>query len=382
MQVYSEEDQVCISDPDLWSGKTFPGHSPAENRKERTSGSSSKKSWEFSFIPYQFLDLTPGAGNLLGVFFWEILSPWHGGCWMRNTGASPSVAVASTLWQILEERPHPKYYLTRKACLGSIRRASERGKPLPAQLLAALEIQAGLRANGSPELIATSEDLLCLNDQGGQMMNTSVNITGTLRAQMHHHQPLLLESNQNHATVREDGVSTTLPASMGMGGGYVPMVYENHGIDARYNGPMEVVPTLSARCGTGGNNIPLVEDDPTLFSRQRVDVFQENDIVSTESARQHKDATDLVVQPFDQRVGINLIRRLTPLECERLQGFPDGWTNIPYASDSARYKALGNSVAIPCVEYVMQGIALVLKQESAEYRRRPSWHRVNIPWAA
>ena len=59
----------------------------------------------------------------------------------------------------------------------------------------------------------------------------------------------------------------------------------------------------------------------------------------------------------------NLIRRLTPLECERLQGFPDRWTNIPGASDSARYKALGNSVAIPCVEYVMRGIALVLQNE-------------------
>ena len=59
----------------------------------------------------------------------------------------------------------------------------------------------------------------------------------------------------------------------------------------------------------------------------------------------------------------SLIRRLTPLECERLQGFPDGWTNIPGASDSARYKALGNSVAIPCVEYVMRGIAMVLQNE-------------------
>ena len=53
-----------------------------------------------------------------------------------------------------------------------------------------------------------------------------------------------------------------------------------------------------------------------------------------------------------------LIRRLTPLECERLQGFPDGWTDLPGASDSARYKALGNSVAIPCVEHVLRGIAL------------------------
>lgn len=47
------------------------------------------------------------------------------------------------------------------------------------------------------------------------------------------------------------------------------------------------------------------------------------------------------------------VRRLTPLECERLQGFPDNWTNIPDASDSARYKALGNSVAIPCVYFIL-----------------------------
>jgi len=57
-----------------------------------------------------------------------------------------------------------------------------------------------------------------------------------------------------------------------------------------------------------------------------------------------------------------LIRRLTPLECERLQGFPDGWTNIPGGSDSARYKALGNSVAIPCVDFVLRGIAYFLQR--------------------
>ena len=276
--------------------------------------------------------------------------------------------------------------------------------------------------------------VLCLNDQGGQFMDCSENVAGTLRAQMHSHQPLVLESNQEHAVVRNDGVSPALPASMGMGGGYVPMVYENHGIDSRYTGPHSVVPTISARCGTGGNNVPLVGAEPevycivgnvidrepenggngcgyqqnisytltamdrhAVFSRQRTDVFTKNNVVSTESARQHKDATDLIMQPYQETVGtlvrsdhkgisnqyvnddkcivggINLIRRLTPLECERLQGFPDGWTNIPSASDSARYKALGNSVAIPCVEFVMKGIATVLKIEKAKHRRRQSW---------
>lgn len=228
------------------------------------------------------------------------------------------------------------------------------------------------------------------NDQGGAQMHCTEDKTGTLRAQEHGHQPL---------------------------------VFENHGIDSRYTGPHDVAPTMSARYGTGGNNVPLVSQEPAaiciagntidrqpqnggnglgcqediaytltatdhhaVFSRQRVDVFKDEDIASTQSARQHKDATDLVCQPtYQQAVGTigytdhkgvnnqfvsedkcivertSLIRRLTPLECERLQGFPDGWTDIPDASDSARYKALGNSVAIPCVEFVLQGIAAVLR---------------------
>ena len=209
--------------------------------------------------------------------------------------------------------------------------------------------------------------VLCLNDQGGSVMECSENVSGTLRAQEHGHQPL---------------------------------VYENHGIDSRYTGPHKVVPTMSARYGTGGNNIPLVEqnagaiciagnivdrqpqnggnglgcqenlaytltatDRHSVYARQRVDQFKDDEIASTESARQHKDATDLICQPpstwdTDCR---NLIRRLTPLECERLQGFPDGWTDIPGASDSARYKALGNSVAIPCVEFIMSRIAAAMR---------------------
>ena len=209
--------------------------------------------------------------------------------------------------------------------------------------------------------------VLCLNDQGGSVMNCSENISGTLRAQEHGHQPL---------------------------------VYENHGIDSRYTGPHKVAPTMSARYGTGGNNVPLVEqeadaiciagntvdrqpqnggnglgcqddlaytltatDRHAVYSRQRVDDFRHNDVASTQSARQYKDATDLICQQAEACA--HLIRRLTPLECERLQGFPDGWTDIPGASDSARYKALGNSVAIPCVEFIMSRIAAALLRSTA-----------------
>lgn len=90
-------------------------------------------------------------------------------------------------------------------------------------------------------------------------------------------------------------------------------------------------------------------------------MFKNSEIASTQSARQHKDATDLVLQDLNHP---KLLRRLTPLECERLQGFPDYWTDIPGASDSARYRALGNSVAIPCVEYLMARIAAALHTQT------------------
>ena len=54
------------------------------------------------------------------------------------------------------------------------------------------------------------------------------------------------------------------------------------------------------------------------------------------------------------------VRRLTPVECERLQGYPDGWTEYGHdgkpISDTKRYQMLGNSIAVPCVAYIMQGI--------------------------
>ena len=60
------------------------------------------------------------------------------------------------------------------------------------------------------------------------------------------------------------------------------------------------------------------------------------------------------------------VRKLIPLECERLMGFPDHWTDIPGASDSVRYRALGNSVAVPCVEYILCGIAYFLERQEGE----------------
>ncbi len=139
-----------------------------------------------------------------------------------------------------------------------------------------------------------------------------------------------------------------------------------HGIDARYTGPHEIAPTLSCRGGTGGNNLPIIQQ--RLFARRRADRFAERETASTVCARQYKDATDLVWQDAAEPHGngcpnapkILLLRRLMPIEAERLMGYPDHWTDLVNARDAPRFRSLGNSVVIPCVEYLMQGVALAI----------------------
>ena len=421
MQTYFEGDQVSLFDQDTSAGKTSWAYSAQARRTGRISGLSWRKLLDYIAPPYQFLDLTPGAGNLLGQFEWEMRSALHGGAFLRNTGPSPRDATESCLSQILEDHPPKKYYLTTAACLGILRRAKERGKPLPKALDTALRIQAGLiglpegrektvpfddsavlaqpgmkqqtfaasfsaGASATAGTIGYAEEVaptlkgspsgncmpsvMCLHDQGGQRMDVCENMTGTLRASEKGHQPL---------------------------------VYENHGVDARIRESSEISPTVTARFGTGGSNTPLVQepnevycivgniidrqpenggngcgyqenlaytittcDRHAVFARQRVDEFRNDDIASTQSARQAKDATDLVVEPDRQYA--QLIRRLTPWECELLQGFPLGWTDIPSASDSARYRALGNSVPVPCVEFIMKSLQAVAAMEVDDER--------------
>ena len=332
---------------------------------------------------------------------------------------------------ILQDNPPRKYYLTRRACLGILRRAGERGRPLPPQLHRALLVQAGLASQDESGLTGTpgfaagfsagagasagsigySEraaptlkagqsgnrmpSVLCLNDQGGSVMDCTEDKTGTPMGPSKGCTAFWGEDEQrNERTFCACAEMSDMEFVRTKEHGHQPLVFENHGVDSRYTGPHPVCPTLSARAGTGGNNLPLaLQPEPVIcicgnaidrqprnggngigiqrdvaytltgadrhavFSRQRVDKFREDSIASTQSARQQKDATDLVCQPGRDAPAILLIRRLTPLECERLQGYPDSWTDLPGSSDSARYKALGNSVAIPCVEYIMAGIA-------------------------
>ena len=308
----------------------------------------------------------------------------------------------------------------------------------------------GYQAECSPTIkTGTAPSVLCLNDQGGNQMHCTEDITGTLRAQEHGHQPLVMATQQGGAEIGE-GICPTITASAGMSGNNQPVLFENHGIDSRYTGPHAVAPTMSARMGTGGNNVPLVgsavafsldsKESNSMKSANPHSGCRETDVartIDTTSPDPSKNQGGIAIlqeticiagntidrepenggnglgcqpdisytittsdrhavcEPYQEVVGAlcrgdekgigsqyvsqnkciverrNLIRRLTPLECERLQGFPDGWTLIPGASDSARYKALGNSVAIPCVSFVLRGIAYFLRKIYEEQEESP-----------
>lgn len=135
--------------------------------------------------------------------------------------------------------------------------------------------------------------------------------------------------------------------------------------DARGNGSGRVAPTLT---GDHGNRVT----DYTALAVENVAA------VDCRNATENAEVSGTLQAKSNGGLSLNLnntlrcgycVRRMTPLECERLQGFPDGWTDIgswvdskgklhPECTDSSRYKALGNSIALPPWMYVLQRVNL------------------------
>lgn len=251
-------------------------------------------------------------------------------------------------------------------------------------------------------------------------MTVSEGVTGTLRAQEHGHPPIVLEYHPQDSRIgideNQDAIQT-LTGKMGTGGNNVPLLMEPHvfGICSMSSNGMkgdnpdvgfyeaDTVRTLDAHggnpsCNQGG----MVVVEPKTYAMQGFGHYIESDVSSSLKARDYKDATDLVVD-VDW-----MVRRITPLECCRLQGFPDEWTDglgndnpspsdvrfwmevwaeqwsligrgkgikLPKnekavkrwlkdpGSDSDRYKLWGNGIALPCALFVFEGIAMELAKE-------------------
>ena len=145
------------------------------------------------------------------------------------------------------------------------------------------------------------------------------------------------------------------------------IVFHPHYHDgARVQG--ETMNTLTSRMGTGGNNVSMVA---TIFSHtQGLDAQPSEEVSPTlraggagmavaydEFNDSISDTHHTLRSGTKQSTGVinkSTVRRLTPVECERLQGFPDDWT--AGQSDSSRYKQMGNAVAVPVVEWVIGNI--------------------------
>lgn len=276
----------------------------------------------------------------------------------------------------------------------------------------------------------SGEPVRVLNDMGGSFMAGSEDMTATLRAEEHGHLPIVFEPGavSRVGGHTDAGIAGTLRADMG--DNQLAVAVEHHPMDSRVKLSGDgKVQTLSNRMGTGGNNVPLtlkmsmciagnvidrsersggnglgVNDDVsfTLNTADRhavayamttgnfTEVYKER--AATLVARNYKDM-QIVSRPH------YIIRRLTPMECAKLQGFPDwwcdgletpepteeeiGWWSEVFEahrkiigtpsrpksrkqivkwlrnprSDSSEYKMWGNGVALPCVCFVLRGIA-------------------------
>lgn len=241
--------------------------------------------------------------------------------------------------------------------------------------------------------------VICLNDQGGERMDATIGITGTLRAGMSGHPPLVLENGSVLAAgvvTKGNGdcfltpeVHTALTGGGGQAGQGYPCVLTmematrsqvlsgSECTDSGHITPHRAVPPIPACYREGNENGSLSSREAESFciagniiGRETQNGgnglgYQQNLAYTLTGMDRH---AVLACYPGSEYVSgeggkkRNRIRRLTPLECERLQGFPDGWTDVPGASDSARYKALGNSVAVPCVDFILCGIAYFLSK--------------------
>ena len=196
-------------------------------------------------------------------------------------------------------------------------------------------------------------------------------------------------------------------------------LFENHSQDSRYKGPLDVCPMLPAQLGTGGNNQPFVVEQ-TLFCKSRrakragdATMWKEPRAVcygigngQTNQSYSEEQVGTLNCMHDQQAVAVPakhryIVRRITPTECARLQGFPDRWGDIDHKdnmtdedyafwlevkqtydringrqtkdytekqilawynklhNDGAEYKMWGNGIALPCALYVMEGIVEV-----------------------
>ena len=280
-----------------------------------------------------------------------------------------------------------------------------------------MERDSVLCGGNKPAVVAPA--VLCLNDQGGNVMGVSHDVSSTLRAQEHGHQPSILDMSHACDVIRDCGeIVPSLQARMGTGGNQVPLITYGigngqaneasimaeevsqalntmHDAQAILYQPKSAMEENWAESETKNalrageskvSHVIVCEDVSPALRAKANDPYREDMAayiasVDCRNFREGGETNGTLQAKSNGGTSYNLqntvrtgmiVRRLTPMECERLQGFPDGWTDIGEwrdskgkmrkPSDSPRYKALGNSIALPFWDFLAKRI-------SAQYLR-------------
>ena len=372
-------------------GKTCRGHSVPTRAK--ISEPSSKNSAKSKTVQPLFLDLrtTKESGKQQDLS-WQTDIQSLGESSMHNFGEFPNAVEESSLWQILEVEVPDKYYLSKRACRGVLQRAVKNGVELPPILLMALISQGEITEEELNEIGIVPPPLFVLNDQGGESIGVERDsVIPTLRAQAHGNLPILaVHSVDTYNYSIGDKARTLLAGHYDKDG--LPCVAINLLQDAVPN--EKVSPCLSTgNPKTGQANIGVVYAiDRAAFNQGKNAQYKiqideqgishtlvakgpgavcypvglKGDIAGTLDASYWKGCgerngteREVIACPTETKW---IVRRVTPIECARLQGMPDWWCKDIKHADNAEYKMWGNGMALPCVMYVMQNL-------TAEYRK-------------
>lgn len=355
-----------------------------------------------------------------------------------NIGEYPSVENESTLSEILEDNVPEKYYLSPKACLGILRRAKNKGRKLPDNLRIALEQKVaeggevlGLDFAHADSVVRTYKDITptlvqnmgrgggqtpCIMyeqrtiaiDQGGgkSQCGITTELSPTLTC-THGGEPVIYSEKRNVIPLRDEVTRNKASNGLGVGkvGGPCPTLttadvhsvfyeaYQHHGYRES-----DTSGTLTAgQNNTVRGDTPLIVTDKKAFEENQHGGYRETQIngtlraaggsygggsetLITESAKTKgnipstpkKSIKDLL-KKATQKV-VYIIRRLTPVEGERLQGYPDDWTKYGadgnIIADTARYRAIGNSICVYCAERLYIGIIRILQEEEKDNERK------------
>ena len=288
-----------------------------------------------------------GKGGRTLVVCMDRAEPSHGGFWTLNTSECPNDVAGSSLWQVLEPSAPSKYYLSKAACAGILRRAQIRGRQLPERLQAALT-------------------------DGGPGNQPEAAAAGLFQPVIHGKSEVVGVYGEGSFADYREGRISTVKASGGACG------YGSENLIASINGNI-----IGRTPQNGGNGSGFNHDiAPTLTRTDRHAVaFQSNNSASMNMPVCDGMAPTLTCNAKYMSVQYSTqVRRFTPVECERLQGFPDNYTQVVVkgkeAKDTPRYVAIGNSMPVPVMHwlgkrirgaYLMQRFQLLGESQPTPY---------------